>query len=96
MERKHWTLALLLALRKAQLRLFQDWFKGHGAWEPQECNSTQMKSSTTPHSPTGTSEVAQVSGAQRNLLPRAMGSLILLYPCDFLNVRKTGTQAIPF
>lgn len=43
MEQKLWMLALLLALLKPQLHLFQDWFKGYGALEPEEPNSMHMQ-----------------------------------------------------
>lgn len=56
-ERKLQTLGLLLALLNPQLPLFQDWLKGNGTLEPEECSSRKRKSSTPPHSPVGASEV---------------------------------------
>lgn len=63
MELKLWTLTLLVALLNLQLPLYQDWLKGHGTLEPEECDHTN-NFFTTSHSPIGASENAYCSGIQ--------------------------------
>lgn len=45
MERKLWTLVLLLALLNPQMYFFQDWFKGNGN---QGCNYMQISITQSP------------------------------------------------
>lgn len=82
-ERKLWTLALLLALLDPQLYLFQDWVKGHGTMQPKECNSTQIRPFTTSHSPMWILEHSFPKDILRTLLPQGKEKFncLVTLPC---------------
>lgn len=64
-------MALPLTLLEPQWHLFQDWLKGDGTLEPQECKVTQINPPFTSPSPTGISENSFSKGITRTPLPGA-------------------------
>lgn len=86
MEWKLWELAL--ALLEAQLHLFQDWIKGHGALQLEKCNSMQIKPFATPHSLVGFLKVLLSGVPQEPQAYMCLGTLAHQFLWQHQNILK--------
>lgn len=84
-------MALPLALLEPQWHLFQDWLKGDGTLELQECKVTQINPPSTSPSPTEISENSFSKDTTRTPLPGAeqtFNSLVTQIFGDFSRYRS--------